>query len=105
MERVIMGKTTKKTKSKQEPKDDINTAELKGDNVEVVDDYSRFIALEEDPLKVEDADGVDLEESKPDWHFAWIRNGKEKDAGIRDSDRLRYCCTRPGSGREEKGGR
>ena len=77
MERVRMGRTTKRTKPKQEPRDDINTAELKGDNVEVVDDYSRFIALEEDPLKVEDADGVDPEKSKPDWHFAWIRNGKD----------------------------
>jgi hypothetical protein len=77
MERVRMGKSTKRTKPKHERQEDISTVDLKGDAIEVVGDYSRFIALEEDPLRVEDANGVDLEKAKPDWHFAWVRNGQD----------------------------
>lgn len=68
---------TTEVEPQAEPQDSPHTAELKGDNIEVEDDYSQFIALEEDPLLVT-LNGVNIESLKDqEWHYAWVRNGKD----------------------------
>lgn len=65
--------TTEPTKSapQEEPKAS-DTAELKGDKIEVQDDFSEFANLSQSKLRLVNSNNVDVEESIPNWHFAWF---------------------------------
>jgi hypothetical protein len=73
----MAGKAMKKAPTKTEvPVEQVqtaDTAELKGDTIEVKRDFVNFgKILNRSKLTIVDKDGIDVKESMPDWHFAWF---------------------------------
>ncbi len=80
MEEVKTMKDNNKSSAKQAgdtPVIDAGVAVLEGE-IDEVDDYTALLEMQHDPLRVMHKDGRKAKEAFPDWHFAWVRNGKDQ---------------------------
>ena len=76
---------------------DTGVAVLEGE-IEDVEDYTALLEMQHDPLRVMHKDGREAIEAFPDWHFAWVRNGKDQrrnDVGKMQT--LKYLLVTPKS--------